>query len=97
MKRICLATTVMSVAVLNAVGAALNEINSRHLLVAQTKSHFGRTTRQTQVSTPIQVAQSRESALFAKLVEISVRSLGAFGLWIHWFTGNYGVTRAEKS
>jgi len=97
MKRICLETTLMSEPVLNPVGPARNEINGRHLLVAQTESHFGRTTRQTEVPTPIQVAQSRESALFAKLVEISVRSLGALGLWTPWFTGNYGVTRAETS
>jgi hypothetical protein len=97
MKRICLETTVLPVAVPNAVGPALKEINGRHLLVAQSKSPFGRTTRQTEVPIPIQVAQSRESALFAKLVEISASSLGALGLWTHGFTGNYGVTRAEKS
>ena len=76
MKKICLETTAISVAVLNALGRAL---------------------RQAEVAIPIQVAQTCESALFAKLVEISVRSLGAIGLSTHWFNGNYGVTRAEKS
>ncbi len=97
MKRIRLETTSTSEPVLNAVGPVRNEINSRHLLVAQTKSHFGRTTRQTEVPTAIQIAQRRESALFAKLVEIFREAARCARIMTHWFTGNYGVTRAEKS
>ena len=88
MKRICLETTAISLAFLNALGPALNDIIDPHLRVDQTKFHFGRTGSQTEIATPIQIAQSREAALFAKLVEISVRSLGALGLWTHWFNGN---------
>jgi hypothetical protein len=74
------------------------DISDPHLrVVDQTKSHFGRIARRHEVITPIQPARSRESDLFAKLIEISERSLGALGLWIHSLIGNYGVTRAEKS
>ena len=71
------------------------DISDPHLrVVDQTKSHFGCIARRHEVITPIQAARSREFDLFAKLIEISERSLG---LWIHWLIGNYGVTRAEKS
>jgi hypothetical protein len=74
-----LRTTAMSAAVLNALGPAIDELIDPHLRVDHTKPYFDRTARPAEVATPTQVAQSRDSALFAKLVEIPVRSLGALG------------------